>query len=172
MLGVLASLMLLTACEPKKEYIYVGENWQVLHQLSLNKPKFKVSAALNKKYQVGEKFSLQVTSEKAGNLWIVQVDPNDEISFILPSKLISNQLIGAGEVRSIPDAKSSISVKAVEPIGDSLFAIIVTTEKVNWQLPSDTTDKHLQNKLLSDFINAIKKTDDWAISSYVVSVMK
>lgn len=162
---LMALVFVISACEKQPKYVYVGKNWKALHQLSQQEPPFRVTAKVKKQYKVGENLTLNIFSENAGKLWVIQVDEQDKVTFISPSALIKDQMIAANETRNLPANNSPISIKATKPVGESLFAVIITTQKLNWQANGN------EEQQLSELIVAIKQTSNWSANSYIVKVI-
>jgi len=94
--ALLAGLML-SGCQDK-EYVHVGPNWDTIHKLQSSEKSFKVDVSgVKSNYSLGDKLAFEVDSEKSGKLWIVQVDPNDNVTLIMPNQLQSDNTITAGQ---------------------------------------------------------------------------
>lgn len=157
----------LVACNEKNNYINVGPNWDALYKLDEKKSSFDIRVKLKKNYLLGDNMKLSVTSPKTGKLWVVYVDPNDKVSLMYPNPMAPDNTIKANKALSIP-ADDSWSVEAVEPLGHSLIAFIVTTGN------GDLMDvfKESESKGISKAIRLVEATPAWSMEKHVVEVKK
>lgn len=155
----------LVGCNEKASYVKVGPNWDALYQLDDTKSSFAIKVKLKKNYQLGDNMQLSVTSPQAGKLWVVYVDPNDKVSLLYPNPVIKSNLIGANQALTIP-ADETWSVEAVEPIGHSLIAFIVTTGDGDL----DEVFQQSESKGISKALRFVAETPAWAMEKHVVEV--
>jgi len=157
----------LTACNEKDNYVKVGPNWDALYKLDEKKSSFDIHIKLKKSYLLGDEMTLSVTSPKEGKLWVVYVDPNDKVSLMYPNPMVTDNTIKASNKLTIP-ADNSWAVEAVEPLGHSLIAFIVTTGD------GDLMDvfKSSESKGISKAIRLVEATPAWSMEKHVVEVKK
>lgn len=164
-LFVCFGLTSLVACNDKDSYVHVGANWDALYKLDEKKADFDIKIKLKKSYSLGDNMELSVTSPKTGKLWIVYVDPNDKVSVMFPNEMAKNNSITANKSLSIP-SDDSWAIEAVEPIGQSLIAFIVTTGD------GELADvfKQAETKGISKALRLVEATPAWAMEKHVVEV--
>ena len=164
-LFVCVGLISLVACNDKDSYVHVGPNWDALYKLDEKKADFDIKIKLKKSYLLGDNMKLSVTSPKEGKLWIVYVDPNDKVSVMFPNKMAKDNSITANKALNIP-SDDSWAIEAVEPLGHSLIAFIVTTGD------GELTDvfKQSETKGISKALRLVEATPAWAMEKHVVEV--
>lgn len=116
----------ISACK-QTEYVHVGENWAALNELTPARSSFSVTARAKSRYKLGDELNFEVISERAGRLWVVRVDPNDEALVLYPNAYTGDNTVVAGENLQIPPTGAEWSLEASEPVGESIVAFIVTT---------------------------------------------
>jgi len=167
-LMLLISVLFLTACN-NKEYVHVGQNWKKIHQLQASEQSFKVTVkGVKSDYALGEKLTFKVNSEQSGRLWIIQVDPNDQVSLIMPNQLQSDNQIIAQQVFNFPPQGVSWSAPASEPIGKSVLAFIVTTG--NADLNTVINGQNNNQTVIQETYQAIKNGPSWGLESKIVNI--
>lgn len=168
---VLATAMTLTACSPEPEYIHVGPNWAAINELESSQKSFELRISTNKsEYKVGDELEINVRSKEAGRVWLVQVDPNDNVTLMLPNQVYPNNRINENETFYFPPKGVNWSATASEPYGSSVMAVIVTTgdADLNAVFANQAGDKDLMNKA---FVIA-QKDPQWAVAKKVIKVVK
>ena len=165
--GLLALLLFVAAgaCQ-RTEYVHVGANWDALQTLEPPDETFDVEVRANDRYEVGEKLSVRVQSAKAGRVWIVRVDPDDEVSLIFPNQFAKDNAIEAGEWLSIPAEGSRWSLEADEPVGASMVAAIVTVGD------ADLDDVLGSEKSIPKALRLVEADPSWAVAKKVIEVEK
>jgi hypothetical protein len=108
------------------QYVHVGPNWDALHQLDQKENDFKVQAKGPAEAALNETISFTVKSEKAGTLWVVQVDARDNTSIIFPNAYAAENRIPANTTVHIPPEGAHWNIAAGEPSGRSIVAFVVT----------------------------------------------
>jgi len=164
-LGLLVMLCLfvcLSSC--KKEYIHVGENWDYIHKLKKPENTFSVSVTGKSSARLGDELSYTVTSEKSGNLWVVQVDPEDTLSLLFPNDIEQDNHIYADRPLTVPPKDGSWSIQASEPAGESVVVFVVTTGEVEI---NDVLE--VQNSM-EKAISIVRKTPSWGFARKVVEI--
>ena len=128
LIPLLLLTFLLTACKDDvKEYVHVGPNWAALHAIKSSEKTFAVDVNVAGSAVLGEKLALKVKSEKAGKLWILQVDPNDQVSLMFPNAISKDNTIAAGSWKQVPAKEANWSIEAMKPVGPSVIVFIVTS---------------------------------------------
>ena len=164
-IAVLVSLSMLTACQqPKTEFIHVGPNWAAVNDLKPSDKTFDVSVRGKQSYAVGDEVELKVTSKEAGQLWIVRVDPNDEVGLIYPNDFVESNDIAANKAMEIPGEEANWSIAASEPVGKSVVAVIVTTGN------TDLRDVFDQKGSMSKALQIVEAAPSWGLSKHVIDV--
>ena len=127
-LCLVSGLNLLTACSNMPPSTPSGQsNWQTLDQILPNFRGADVQVMTNARhYQVGDPIRFQITSSKAGKLWIIEVNQQDRVSVIFPHQKQANNIILANTPMMIPDSSWGVNLQAAEPRGQSQVAFIVT----------------------------------------------
>jgi len=128
--GVMLLTALLTGCQ-EPTYVHVGPNWDNLQKLQPDTSSFPVKVRADSHYKVGEPMRFSVYSERPGQLWIVQVDPEDQVSVLFPNKGQSDSSIPGGVWVSVPPERASWTLDADKPLGASMLAFIVATGDVD-----------------------------------------
>jgi hypothetical protein len=155
---------LLSACE-KTNYIHVGPNWAAVNNLKASDKTFDVNLNVGQEYTLGDEIELSVKTRKAGRLWVVQVDSNDELSYLFPSEYESNNNVTANQVINIPSVEG-IHITAAEPVGESVIVAIVLVGDT--EINDVLRDKNGLEKALI----LIQDDPEWGIDTQVVNVKK
>ncbi len=159
----LAAAFIFTACAPT--YVHVGPNWDSIHKLKPSEKTFKVAAYGQNSVRLGERVKFSVTSAKSGRLWVVRVDPNDEIGLLFPNDVSGTNWIDAGKTVSVPPAGESWDILADRPLGLSTVAFIVTDPDTDL---SDVLGG--SNATMAKAISFVKTRPSWGITHIVVDV--
>lgn len=179
----LCLILVLTACnqqqsEPQKtqspvagtqdtvKYIHVGPNWDALQKLDTSTSKFKISGQIDKSYKLGDKINATITSTRSGKLWVVFVDPNDEVSMMFPNKIANDNNIEANKPITIPGDNPDWSIQAGEPAGQTIVSFIVTTGNVDLK---DVLNSGKQSAM-KEALKIVDTSDQWSIQTHIVSV--
>lgn len=153
-------------------------NWKALYNFRAKTNAFAISVNFSRKaYRVGEQMHLTVNAEKDGKVWILYVDPNDVVSQLVPNSEVKDNRIKAGVDRTFPGNGARWSIEAEPPIGNSIFAVIVTTEDAK---PGDilagtsTSIEHIfkqtNTKGLISAVGLVEKNTTWALVRKLVIV--
>lgn len=165
---LLISSFIIAGCEDEKIYIHVGPNWDMVHKLEASKDSFNVSlSGVKSNYKLGENLKLEVKSEKAGKLWIVQVDSNDEVTLLMPNQLQMDNAISANVPFNFPPAQADWSASAGEPVGESVLAFIVTTSGVDL---NQVFSAKSNNNIMQKTFYIIEDEPAWGLQTKVINV--
>ena len=169
MMTFFAVFMLLGCEENKKpdtrtEYIHVGPNWDAIHHLKASKNTFRVELNGKETLKAGDTISFSVKSAKPGNVWVIQVDPDDNVSLIFPNPSSPDNTISAGKWIKIPPVDADYTIVAEEPFGKSTLAAIVTTGK------ADLNDVLGAQKSMTKALSLLEDQPSWGIGHIVVNV--
>jgi hypothetical protein len=153
----------ISACQ-SVEYIPVGPNWDELNRLKASDKTFNVTATVKDSYKLGDRIDFLVNSEQDGKLWIVRVDPNDEVSMLFPHDYAKDNKIKANENLQIPSNGASWHLEASKPLGKSIVAFIVTT--------GDTSLSDVINnqKSMPKALRLVESSPQWGIYKRVIDV--
>jgi hypothetical protein len=125
---------------------------------------FEVQAKGRASLKVGEALTFQISSAKPGYLWVLHVDPQDEVSLLLPNRLDQGNQIQAGRTMILPPPWAEWDIAAGEPLGQSLVAFIVTEEKLPLvKLIED-------HKNLKEALDLLARSPSWGVAKLVVEV--
>lgn len=183
-LSALLAMISLTACFEKEDstnndqsnsatqsdvqYIHVGPNWDALQKLDTSTSKFKIKSSIKKSYKVGDKITASISSKRAGKLWVVFVDPNDEVSMMFPNAQSEANEIEANKTIKLPQPDSGWAIQAAEPLGQTIVSFIVTTGDLDLYDVLSSSNESTMNEAL----NIIDTSDQWSIQTHVVTVKK
>jgi len=158
--------LLLTACNSDtKEYVHVGPNWAALNAIQPSEKTFDVVVDLAGSAVLGDKLALKVKSEQAGKLWILQVDPNDQVSLVFPNAISKDNAITANDWKQIPAEGSNWSIEAMKPVGPSVIVFIVTSP--------NTDISAVFNGQANEMDKALRIVEDaaaWGLSKQVIDI--
>ncbi|MBU0498787.1 MAG: DUF4384 domain-containing protein [Gammaproteobacteria bacterium] len=164
----LLSGLLLAGCFHETQYVHVGPNWARLHDFQEGENSFKVSiVSAPKQVEVGKPMQFTVSSAKAGQLWVVQVDPKDELSLLFPNQLQRENRIEANKPLTLPG--EGWSLEAAEPAGPSAMAFFVTPEGVSLQ---DVLEGGENSKRMEKAIRIVAEAPSWGLVKTVVDVVE
>ena len=152
----------------QQQFIHVGPNWDALQKLDSNSSKFKIKPTIKKNFILGDDISFTLKSPKAGRLWVVFVDPNDEVNLLFPNPKQTDNTIAANKVITLPPKDGDWGVLAVEPTGQTIVSFIVTTGETDLNDVLSSSTKETMNEALS-LIDASKQ---WSINTQIVTVKK
>ncbi len=148
------------------KYIHVGPNWDALQKLDTSTSKFDIKTSIKKSYNLGDEITASVKSPRDGKLWVVFVDPNDEVSMMFPNPKSPDNEIEAGKSITLPEPDSGWAIQAGEPTGQTIVSFIVTTGDVDLfdvlNSSSDTT--------MNEALTIIDTSDQWSIKTHIVNV--
>lgn len=163
----LAGTTLLAGC--KDNYVPVGSRWNQLHLLTPSGDTFQVSGehgGFGNSYKVGEPIKLSVTSERSGQLWVVAVDPKDELEVIYPNHKDRDNHIRANQKVTLPAADAGWEFAVDGPAGPMLLAYIVTTGETS----VDDVLAAIDAKNMDKAVRLVDRRGAWAIARQVVNV--
>lgn len=159
---LLASFVSLAGC--KKEYVHVGENWDALQKLKAPEKTFGVTVKGADSAKVGDELRYTVTSEKAGKLWVVQVDSEDNLALLYPQNSSQPNDLQAGETLTIPPEDSSLTLEAADPRGVSVIAFVVTTGDAS------IADVLSEGQSMEKAIHLVEESPSWGFAKKVVDI--
>lgn len=164
---LLLGLVLAGGCKEENAYVHVGQNWAAVNELKPTGKTFKVTVETKKtKLQEGDPIAFTVTSERAGRLWVVQVDPKDNMDTLLPNNHTKKNDIEAGEMVSFPPASASWKIFAEPPYGKSIVACVVTTGD------TDLSDVLHKGGDKAKSLRLIEQSPAWGVAKLVIEVEK
>ncbi len=162
MLGLILALGLVGCAT--QQYVHVGENWAALNNLEPSGNVFRVMAWGPETIQVGEQINFRILSAEPGRLWVVQVDPEDNLSLLFPNDLSRNNTINDNVEVHIPPADAAYSIEASEPAGRSVVAFIVT------QGSTDLNEALTQKDGLAKALELVRDDPAWGLRKLVIDV--
>ena len=147
-------------------YVHVGQNWVSLQKLKPPEQSFAVEAGGKDRFEVGDDLRYTVVSRRSGQLWVIQVDPNDEVTLLYPNDHVARNDIDADRPVEIPPRGADWSIEAGKPLGTSIVAFIVTTD-----------DPGLENVLgraddLGKALQRVKDSPDWGMTTKTIEVVE
>ena len=148
------------------QYIHVGPNWDALQKLDTSTSKFDIKTNIKKSYKLGDEITASVKSPRDGKLWVVFVDPNDEVSMMFPNGKSPNNEIEAGKSIKLPEPDSGWAIQAGEPTGQTIVSFIVTTGDLDLFDVLNSNTESTMNEALT----LIDNSDQWSIKTHVVTV--
>jgi len=155
----------ISACKEEK-YVHVGPKWDALHKLTPPEDSFRVRVSGDERAKLGEDLSFRVTSDKDGKLWIVQVDPRDELTLLFPNERMRDNTISAYKSVVIPPKEADWRIEAGEPAGKSVIAFVVTTGDI------DIRDVLSEKKDISKALRLVNESGEWGIEKLVIDIGK
>ena len=167
-IGAIALGLLLSGCFQEPQYVHVGPNWERLHNMTEGENSFKVRLiSAPAKVELGKPMRFTLQSAQAGQLWVVQVDPSDELSLLFPNPLQRDNRIKADIPVSIPPADGGWSLEAAEPAGPSAIAFFVTPDGVSLEEALGGGDN---SKRMENAIAVVGQARAWGLAKTVVEV--
>lgn len=164
------AVALLVGCKEETQYVHVGPNWASLEKLTPAEGAFPVEVRGPTDEKVGGTIQFSVRSQKPGTLWVVQVDPADEVSLVYPNGAAKQTPIAADTWQKVPPADATWTLEADEPLGTSLFAFIVTTGDTDIR---DILAQGEGNKTaLSKAVRVVTEGGAWGMAKQVLKVQK
>lgn len=160
---ILITAVLVNGCQTV-EYVHVGPNWDELNNIKSSKKTFKVKATLKDKLKLGDKLEFEINSEQTGKLWIVRVDPNDEVQMLFPHDHAKDNTINANKSMNIPSKTARWHLEASKPVGKSIVAFIVTTGDTSL---ADVINKQ---KSMPKALRLVESSPQWGIDKHVIDV--
>ena len=160
--------LFLGGCLQQTEYVHVGPNWKNLNELKAGKESIKVNlVTAPNKVKLGQAMRFSVESAKEGNLWVIQVDSNDELGLMFPNKLDRDNAIEAGKPFTIPPKGAGWTLEAGEPTGLITVAFIVTPEGVSLEEALTSRDN---SESMEKAIEVVEQAPIWGLAKTVVTV--
>ncbi len=152
-----------TSPAPQTEYIHVGPNWNAVYTINEPDNKVDISVKSKEKLKVGEQMTFSVKAQKGGRLWVLQVDPDDNVTTLFPNKLDKNNAIKANQAFTLPPDGANWSIAASKPTGKSVVAFIVTTGD------ADLSDA-MASKNMKKSLQIVEQAPAWGIAKVVIDV--
>ncbi len=149
--------------EPNPVEVLSKPNWAAIENLKSTSDQFRVELKGKAKLKLGDEMAFHISSSQTGRLWLVQVDANDEVTFLFPNEDgQDNRILGNKPVK-IPSASSDWVIEASEPKGESLVAAVITTEKFDLY-------KNVGTKSTQKLADILSNAQDWGVGHIVVQV--
>ncbi|MEW6267490.1 MAG: DUF4384 domain-containing protein [Thermodesulfobacteriota bacterium] len=145
-------------------YVHVGPNWAALHDLKPSDNAFQVTVTGRDKLTLGEEISFTVYSAKPGNLWIVQVDPKDNLTVLFPNQRVRDNYIQAEATVRLPPQGADWSIVANEPLGPSVIAFIVVRGE------ADLNQALGQKDGMAKALSLASESPSWGLAKLIVEV--
>lgn len=162
---LLLGLFVVAGCKRESAFVPLGPNAVAIDDLNPSGKTFLVKVETKgKKLKEGDPITFAVTSEKAGRVWVVQVDSEDNMDLLLPNDMTKANEIAAGGTISFPPADTKWNVVAEPPYGKSILACIVTTGDVD--LSAALQDGGDKSKLL----RLIGESPSWGVAKLIIEV--
>jgi hypothetical protein len=155
--------MLTSAACVQSEYMPVGPNWAAVAELEPEGETFDLETLGVTEYRLGDEMRFLATSARDGYLWIVQVGPDDSLSQLYPNDYSGDNRVRAGQITIVHPREAEWGLEAVDPVGKSIVAFVVTTDDMGLDPMLDTREP--QKGLL-----AFDAAGPWAIQRLVISV--
>jgi len=116
-------------------------NFKAASDIALQGKAFAVSARLipGDNLKVGEALTLQISTARAGRVWVLAVDAADKVDVLFPNAAYRDNAVKADSVSVIPPEGASGRLIAAEPRGDSRILVVVTA-------PDQTLDDVISSK--------------------------
>lgn len=92
--------------------------------------KVDVEANAGGTYQVGDPIRFKITSAKAGKLWIVAVNSENQAELLFPQGADDENTLDAGQEVMFPPRDSKQVMYAAKPLGKTALAFVVTGKGV------------------------------------------
>ena len=134
-----------------------------MENLKSTNDQFRVELTGKAKLNLGDEMVFQVSSSQTGRLWMVQVDPNDEVTFLFPNMPEQDNRIMGNKPVQIPPASADWVIEAGEPKGESLVAAVVTAEKFDLY-------KNMGTKSTKKLADILSNAQDWGVGRMVITV--
>jgi len=162
---ILIVLLAFSACNnDEPTVIAVGPNWKAVHELKSSDKSFTVNVNGKKQIRIDDALELTINSAKKGRLWVVRVDPNDQVDVLFPNEYSRDNTIKAYQPISVPPKGANYSIAATDPVGHSTLACIVTTGD------TDLGDVFSSQGFSSKALTIIKNSPEWGIGKLIVEV--
>ena len=149
--------------EPNQVEVLSKPNWAAVENLKSTSDQFRVEVTGQTKLKLGDEMVLQVSSSQRGRLWVVQVDANDEVTFLFPHNSEQDNRILGNRPVNIPPAHADWVIEASKPTGKSLVAAVVTTEQFDLY-------KGVSTRGIRQLANILTGAEDWGVGRMVVQV--
>ena len=150
------------------EYVHVGPNWAAVYDLKASEKTFsvKVKSKQDETMKVGADLAIEVTSDKAGKVWVVQVDPEDKVTLLFPNERSKDNTIKANAPFSVPPNEATWHIEAGEPVGKSVVAFIVTAGD------TDLQDVLGNKRSMTKALRLVENAPSWGLEKVVIDVKK
>lgn len=168
LLILLVTVFFTTGCKQEQQgqaqYVHVGPNWAAVHNLEPSDKNFQVQLKGKQTLTDGQAIQFSIKSAKAGQVWVVQVDPNDEMTLLFPNEISTDNQISADTWFQVPPAGAGYEILAGHPYGQSTLAAVVTTGE------TDINDVLAAQKSMAKALILIEDQPFWGIGHIVVDV--
>jgi len=152
-----------SACK-EKEYIHVGPNWAAVNDIESSEKGFRVRVTGKQDLKLGEELTFEVTSDKSGKLWVVQVDPEDNVTLLFPNEKSKVNAVSAANPFNVPPKGATWRIEATKPAGKSVVAFIVTTGD------TDLQDVLGQKGSMTKALRLMENGPSWGVGKLVIDV--
>ncbi|MBU2551055.1 MAG: DUF4384 domain-containing protein [Proteobacteria bacterium] len=160
----IATALTMTGCAGNTRYVHVGPSWAALNDMKTSERTFRVWVWGPDRADLGDRIDFEVQSEQSGRLWVVQVDPHDELTVLWPNDKVKDNRIEAQTRVHIPPQGADWSIVAGEPAGQSVVAFIVTRGDV------DLADVLPQDDGMAKALSLVSETPNWGLIKRVIDV--
>jgi hypothetical protein len=124
-LMILAGLMVMLSACSHREYVHVGQNWEILYNLPSGKGISVDVSMPADACRVGEEMVLTVTSDTTGRFFLLNVGPDDQVQMLFPNAMSDDNRISADKPRRLPPKGSEWKMVAAPPAGPQLVVALV-----------------------------------------------
>jgi len=130
LLGIICAAAL-SGCVTPGESVLDGDGGRNHAALAALKPandaiKVDVEANADGHYHVGDPIRFKITSSKAGRLWIVSVNSENQAELLFPHGADDENTLEAGRSYLFPPRDSQQVMYAARPLGKTKLAFIIT----------------------------------------------
>ena len=165
---LLLTVFFTTGCQQEQQgqtqYVHVGPNWAAIHNLEPSDKNFQVQLNGQETLTDGQAIQFSIKSARAGQVWVVQVDPNDEMTLLYPNEISTDNQISANTWLQVPPAGAGYEIYAGQPYGQSTLAAVVTTGETH------INDVLAAQKSMAKALTLIEDQPFWGIGHIVVDV--
>ncbi len=124
-LMILAGLVVMLSACSHREYVHVGQNWEILYNLPSGKGVSVDVSMPTGAFRMGEEMLLTVTSDTTGRFFLLNVGPDDQVQMLFPNEMSDDNRISAESPRRLPPKGSAWKMVAAPPAGLHLVVALV-----------------------------------------------
>jgi hypothetical protein len=132
------------------------------------------------RFGIGEEIAFSVEAERDGYLTLVDLGTDGTVAMLLPNAEMPSVRVRAGQRFSYPEAGSSLTLAALEPIGTGLVRAFVTPEPLRIAIPAGQVYAHGGEELATSVSSALMaavgelggavRLDSWGTASIVYEI--